>query len=328
MQSVILRAAMIAALPLTPFFSVAHAAPKAAEPLILSYVTTNAAHWDLDAAIDEGFVRYEGFAPEIVAFHSPPQAVQLIVTGSVELTAVEPEPVVSAALHGATDVGIFAGTERRPDWTLIVRPEIKTWSDLKGKRLGFSALTTSEMWLTQQLLAKHGVQKDAWTGLQVGLTPAKVAALTKGSIAGAVLYQPQALEAVHDGFRALARFSELGEYPSTVIVARRSWAAKDGNGVRMSRALRRADDWLYDPKNRETALKIIERYTKASPEIAQELYKMYFVTDKLYAPGGAVSLAGLARVTQVMTALGHIPPGKAPKPEDLVIAKKDGGLWQ
>jgi hypothetical protein len=54
---------------------------------------------------------------------------------------------------------------------------------------------------------------------------------------------------------------------------------------------------------------------------------MYFITDKIYSPDAAVSLSGLSRVTEVMTALGHIPEGKAPKPEDLVIAKKDGGLW-
>ena len=328
MQSTVLRALAIVALSFTAFSAPARAAVATPEPLVLSYVATNAAHWDIDAAIDKGFLRQEGFAPENATFHSPPQAVQLIVAGGVQITTVEPEPVVSAVLHGATDVGILAGTERTPDWMLIVRPEIKTWSDLKGKRLGFSALTTAEMWLTQQLLAKHGLETSEWVGIQTGLSSAKFAALEKGSIAGAVLFQPLALNATQAGFRSLADFSELGEYPSTVVVVRRSWAAAEGNGVRLSRAIRRANEWLHDPKNREEALKIVERYTKASPETAEALYRMYFVGDKLYSPGATVSLSGLARVTQVMTAQGHIPPGKAPTPESLVIDKKDGGLWK
>ena len=125
----------------------------------------------------------------------------------------------------------------------------------------------------------------------------------------------------------IAEFAEIGDYPPTIIPVRRSWAAKDGNGVRLSRAIRRAKQWLYDPKNHDEALKIVEKHTKCSPEIAEELYQIYFVKDKLYNPDASVSLAGLNRVMDVMTALGHIPQGHAPKAETLVIAKKDGGLW-
>jgi ABC-type nitrate/sulfonate/bicarbonate transport system substrate-binding protein len=304
-----------------------YAADQKGEPLVISYVTTNATHWDIDVAIDKGFLAKEGFAPEVVSFHSSPQAVQLIISGAANMASIEPESLVSAVLHGATDIGAIAQQESKPDWMLIVRPEIKSWSDLKGKRLGFSALTTAEIWLTQQLLAKHGLKKDEWTGIQVGISPAKFAALKKGSISGSVLFQPLALKAVETGMRSMAEFAEVGNYPPTLIPVRRSWAAKDNNGVRLGRAIQHANQWLYDPKNRDEALKILETHTKASPEIAQELYKMYFVTDKVYSPDAAVSLAGLKRVTGVMTALGHIPEGKAPKPEDLVIAKKDGGLW-
>jgi ABC-type nitrate/sulfonate/bicarbonate transport system substrate-binding protein len=304
----------------------AQAAPKN-EPLIISYVATNATHWDIDVAIDQGFFHDEGFAPEVVSFQSSPQAMQLLITGAVQMSSIEPESLVSAALNGATDIGALAQQELRPDWMLVVRPEIKNWSDLKGKTIGLSALTTAENWLTQQLLAKHGLSKSDWSAIQVGISPAKYAALQKGSIAGSVLFQPLALKAVKSGFHSLAEFAEIGDYPPTIIPVRRSWAAKDGNGVRLSRAIRRANQWLYDPKNHDEALKIVEKHTKCSPEIAEELYQIYFVKDKLYNPDASVSLAGLNRVMDVMTALGHIPQGHAPKAETLVIAKKDGGLW-
>lgn len=328
MLSIVGRIFATSALALAPFVAAAQAAPTTPEPLVLSYVTTNATQWNLNVAIDQGFLSKEGFAPQVVTFQNSPQAVQLLVSDAIDVSSIEPEALVSAVLHGATDIGAIAQTGTKPDWMLIVRPEIKSWSDLKGKTLGFSALTTAEMWLTQQLLAKHGLNKNEWTGIQVGISPAKFAALKKGSISGSVLFQPLALKAVESGMRSMAEYAEVGNYPPTLIPVRRSWAARDNNGIRLSRAIRHANEWLYDPKNRDEALKILEKRTKASPEITQELYKLYFVTDKIYSPDAAVSLAGLSRVTEVMTALGHIPPGKAPKPEALLIAKKDGGLWQ
>ncbi len=61
-----------------------HAGDAAAEdPLKISYVPGNAIYWDIDTAIDKGFFRDEGFAPEIVVFQSSAQSIQLLISNQV-----------------------------------------------------------------------------------------------------------------------------------------------------------------------------------------------------------------------------------------------------
>lgn len=318
---------ILAAALLTALASAAKAEERALSPLPVAYVASNAAHWDIDVAIDKGLFRDEGFAPEPTAFQSSPQSIQLLVTGAIALTSVEPESAVSAILRGAS-IGALAQQEYRPDWLLMVRPEIKDWADLKGKTLGFSALTTAEIWLTRQLLSRHGLAKTDWAGIQVGTSAAKYAALQKGSIAGSVLFQPLARRAVEAGFRSLAAFTEIGNYPPTLLTVRRDWAAEKGNGMRLGRAITRAHQWLYDPGNHDEALAILEKYTKCDAAVAEQLYRSYFVTDKLYIPDAAIDLAAVKRVTDVMAELGELPKGAAPRPEQFVVAKEAGGLWR
>ena len=300
---------------------------KPLEPLVISYVPANATHWGLDVARDEGFFRDAGFDVQVIPFQSSLQSIQLLVSGGAAIATVEPESLVSAVVHGATDLAAIAQEEYRPDWMLIGGRDIKSWTDLKGKRLGFSTLATGEFWLTEQLLAKHGLGKGTWSALQVGTSPAKFAALTNGSIAGSVLFQPLALKGVQQGLHVLAKFAEVGDFPPTLIPVRRSWAAKDKNGIRLGEALARSNRWLYDPKNRAAAMQILEKYTKCDAAIAGQLYQELFVTDKLYVRDAAVELKGLERVAGLMAQFGEIPGGKAPPPQSFVLAKEMGGLW-
>jgi ABC-type nitrate/sulfonate/bicarbonate transport system substrate-binding protein len=310
--------------------SSSHAATAATPtPLVMSYVVANSIYWDIDAAIDEGFFRDENFAPEATIFQSSPQAVQLVISGGADMTAVEPEAMMAASLRGASDLGLIAESQKAPDWLLVVRPEIKNWADLKGKSFGFSALRVLEYFLTVQLMKQHGMGTDDWNALQVGVTPAKLAALEKGSIAGAVLFAPLALRATSDpaGLHAMAKYAALGDYPPTIFVVKRSWAAANDNGKRFSRAITRAHRWLWDPKNHDAALAVMEKYTKVDAATAEKVYRQYFIDEKLYTEDGAIDLAGLRLETSLLTANGEVPKDKALSPEALVIAKEQGGLW-
>jgi ABC-type nitrate/sulfonate/bicarbonate transport system substrate-binding protein len=298
------------------------------DPLIISYPAANAVHWNLDVALDEGFFRDEGFAGEPITFQSAPQSIQLLISGAAHVATVQPEALIAVASRGASDLGAIAQPMWRPEWAIVVRPEIKSWADLKGKTLGFSALRIAEFWLTQKLLAEHGVAKGQWDAIQVGPSPAKLAALEKGSIAGAVLFEPSAQEAVKLGLVRLSTFASLGNYTPTLLLANRSWAAQDQRGLRFTRALTRAHHWLFDPANETQAIAILQKYTRASPDIVAQVYRSFFVTDKIYKPDPAIDLAGLLRVAALMAEVGEIPADKLPAAEQLVLPKESGGWMQ
>jgi len=129
------------------------AAPQRAQgsspdKLVVSYVPGNAIYWDIDAAIEKGFFKDEGFAPEVVIFQSSPQSIQLLVAGEVQLAGAQPEALLAAVVHGSKGFAVISSPAERPDWFLVGRPEIKTLAELKGKFFGTGGLQLGENWWT------------------------------------------------------------------------------------------------------------------------------------------------------------------------------------
>jgi len=298
----------------------ASAQEKTATPLAINYAIPNAIWWSIDVGIDKGFFKDAGFVPEAIPFQNSPQAVQLLISKSVQAAVVQPEAVMDANLHGANLVAI-AQPETRPDWSFVVAKSIKGWSDIKGKTIGFSSLKVNEVWLTEKLLAAHGLTRNDWTGIQVGITPLKLAAMDKGSIAGGALFEPGAELAVSKGFTALARYAQLGDYPPSLVVTTRAWALENHNGERLSKAFAAAHKWLYDPANRADAEAILSKHTKAPADIAKRVYEILFITDKSYSRDGAVDPNGLKSALQLVAGAGEIAAAKLPSPQSMMLPR-------
>jgi ABC-type nitrate/sulfonate/bicarbonate transport system substrate-binding protein len=302
-------------------------ARAADERLILGSSPGNSMYWDLDVGIDKGFFKNEGFAAEIVVPQSSPQVIQLLVTGSVQLAASQPEPLIAAIEKGATSIGAIASPMNFADWSLSVRPDIQTLADLKGKVIGVSALKNSECWQTAQLLAKAGLKPGDYTFVVAGTSPSKIVALEKGSISAAILFQPSGQLAETQGLKTLAYYADLRSYPSILYAVNREWAAKNEAGKRLSRALTRAHEWLHEPQNRAEAIAILQKATKRDEQVLGKVYDIYFTGKKLYSPTGAIEIAGLDRAIADMASDGDIL--KAPTPASkYLIAREHGGLWQ
>ena len=322
------RHAACAALALAFLFSPGSSARAAegSEPLNLGYIPANSIYWDLDAGIEEGFFKAEGFAPAVIANQSSPQSMQMIISRSVQLAITQPEPLVAAINHGAKEVAVISAPGDSPDWFLVARPDIKSWADLKGKSLGFSALMVNEFYLVRKLLGVHGIKPGQYDAIQVGPTPAKLAALEKGSIAAGVLFQPTGVLAQNQGLKVLYDFAQIKHYPALIYVVNREWAAENQNGIRLARAIERTHRWLYDPKNHDAAIRDVQKYTKRPTAVLDATYRLYFVTDKLYTHTGAVDTAGLARVIREMVTNGELAKDAVPSPSAYLLPKAIGGL--
>ena len=114
--------------------------------------------------------------------------------------------------------------------------------ELKGKVLGFSGLRVGEYWLTREVLKVKGLGPKDVDAIQVGTSPAKFAALEKGSIAATLLFQPTAAQAVASGFTSLYDFSETSGFIPLLYMVNRKWAADKDYGKRLSRAIRTAHE--------------------------------------------------------------------------------------
>src|SRR3989304_2142205 len=90
-------------------------------------------------------------------------------------------PGVAANLRGA-DLIYFAMTDDRMGYQLVTRPEIKSASELKGKRFAISRFASSADFGVRALLRRLGVDPKDVTILQIGNEADRLAALRSGSV--------------------------------------------------------------------------------------------------------------------------------------------------
>jgi ABC-type nitrate/sulfonate/bicarbonate transport system substrate-binding protein len=303
-----------------------HAQGASPEKLVISYVPGNAIYWDIDIAIEKGFFKDEGFAPEVVIFQSSPQSIQLLIAGEVQLAGAQPEALLAAVVHGSKGFAVISSPAERADWFLVGRPEIKTLADLKGKFFGTGGLQLGENWWTFKALAKGGLAPADVSMLVVGTSAQKFAALQRGSIAFTVLFQPTAQVAVAEGMNVLYRFSDGEAFPSILYSVAATWAQQNDHGRRLARALKRAHEWLYDPANRDQAITILQKYTKREPSQLTPIYDLYVAKDAILSRDGAVIVADVDKVIAQMAENGAIPKGTIVSPDRYLLAKELGGL--
>lgn len=299
---------------------------RAGEPLTISAVSGNSIHWVHDAAIEKGYYREVGFEPELVELQSSPQSIQLAIVGAYHVASSQPEPFVAAVEHGATGLAAISAPMNHADWALSGAPGVKSLDELRGRLIGVSSLRTSEVWLTTQLMDRHGIKKGAYDFITAGTSSTKIAALQNGSIAAAVLYQPSAALAASLGFPALARYDDLRAYPPVLYVVNRAWAAHADAGKRVAHAIQRAHEWLWNPENQPEAIQILAKYTQREPAMLEGVYAHYFSTGKIYSKRGEIDLAGFDLALADMAQQGDVLKPPPPAAVKYVLDRESGGL--
>jgi hypothetical protein len=196
-----------------------------------------------------------------------------------------------------------------PVYTLIVRPEIKSYADLRGKVIALSVAADTISITTRKLLAKHGVKDGEFKVRQLVGTPVRYACLKSGECAGVPLGQPADIAAVQDGFRRLGDTTEaVGNFQFQLIVAHR--ARPPPIATRWCRSARRRGCVpLYSRSGQSLeTIKLMIEQTGSSEAIARAVMTLYFEPDRGVMPRQAeIDLKGLAQVIAFMGEAGALP---------------------
>jgi NitT/TauT family transport system substrate-binding protein len=276
------------------------ALPAQSEELRLTYARPNAVYWDIDVAIEKGFFKEEGFETKSIRLQSSVGSTQALIAGTTNVAATNPEPIITSFEKGATDNAIFLAPVTTIAWSFVGNKDIKTFADLKGKRVGVSALKGGETGLIELLAEKHGLKRSDFSYIRVGITPLKFKALSSGAIGAAVLFQPTGLLAISTGMNNLANFLELTTYQYPVYAVNRKWAMEKDRGARLARAIIKAQKFIQDPANKAEAMKILAKYTRKSPAIVEATYDLFLNKARMYSHNGRIDKAGLNRLIGIM----------------------------
>ncbi|HSK31233.1 MAG TPA: ABC transporter substrate-binding protein, partial [Candidatus Limnocylindria bacterium] len=146
-------------------------------------------------AKDRGLFAKHGLYVESVYIPGGSTNVQVLVSGSLDLSQLSGAPGVAANLEGA-DLVYFLGLLDKLNYQLVTRPEITSIEQLKGRKFAVSRFGSSADFGMRALLKRVGVDpvKEA-TILQIGDEPARIAAVTSGNVDGTVVNAPFGSEA-------------------------------------------------------------------------------------------------------------------------------------
>jgi NitT/TauT family transport system substrate-binding protein len=177
---------------------------NAQEKLRVGLSSVSATQGAIWVAEERGLFKKYGVDPEVIVIGGgASRVVSSLLAGEIQFSVGGGDSVIRASLKGADTVlavsPLKTGLQR-----LMVRPDIKTLAELKGKKIGVTRFGSASHWVLQLFLRKWNMRNDDIQILQLGSSPANLAALDKGGIDGAVLTLPSFFVAEERGYRILA----------------------------------------------------------------------------------------------------------------------------
>jgi ABC-type nitrate/sulfonate/bicarbonate transport system substrate-binding protein len=228
----------------------AHAAQKELQKLTVGYTPIAGASLPFFIAVEEKIFQKYGFEILPVFMGGSPLINSAILAGEFPICYTGGGAVIASRLSGSDLIAIASPLPvlTIDGWS---KPEIKSISDLRGKRVGVTRFGASSYFSALSMLEFGGVKPSEVTFIQNGGVGESFAALTGGRVDVCMIGYPFGLNAKNAGFNLLFRPSqtEYGLFPTAVIAARESW--------------------LKDAKNRKTAVDFL-RALNEGQQLARE----------------------------------------------------------
>lgn len=278
-----MKARHFAILPIAALSLVLSLLPTNAEAetkVVEGYVSDGALQWPEYVADTYGWFKENGVDLEMLSVGSG--AATQLAAGSINLGYSGFPDFIRAANKGAPIKIVINGCGE-PPYAIFSKPSIKTIADLKGKVVSIGGVKDITLTYTNAFLAKAGLKPSDVDFVYAKATPDRYAALMGGGVDAAILYPPFTFRAATAGMTNLGDVqAALPGFPFTVWAVNTDWAAKNRDALLgYVKAYGRAIRWLYNDANKETAINLLVKYSRANPKDASDTYD-YFVT-KLHA---------------------------------------------
>lgn len=230
-----------------------------------SVSATQGAMW---VAEERGLFKKYGIDPEVIVIGGgASRVVSSLLAGEIQFSVGGGDAVIRAALKGADTVlalsPLKTGLQR-----LMVRSEIRTQADLRGKKIGVTRFGSASHWVLQLMLRKWNMRNDDVQILQLGSSPANLASLDNRAIDGAVLTLPTFFVAEERGYRLLADPADLDIiYLQNSIDTTRSYLKRNRDqALRFVKGV--SEGLAYFRKNKRDAIAVMQK--KLRIQSAQE----------------------------------------------------------
>ncbi len=257
------------------------------------------------AAKARGLFAAEGLEVKITVTPNSTEQMRGISKGAFDIVSTAFDNVLAWAGREGAEIVAVARPVDRVVLPVFVRPEIREWNDLRGKKLAADAVDTAYALVLRRILLAHGLdlKRGDYELVPLGATDQRLESMTRGETFAAILNPPFDAKAEAAG---LVRFGDhlsvLPDYPGGVLAVNRAWAQSHRDDlVRFLRAWLVAMRWVHDPANRDEAVKLVAAELKMNPKVAAERVAEL-------SENGSLDLPGLESVLNLRTRFGFTLP--------------------
>ena len=165
-----------------------------------SISATNGSVWVAD---DKGLFKKYGVDVEVVVIGGGgARVVSSLMAGDIQFSVGGGEGSIRSQLKGVETV-IVASTLTKGLQRILAKPDIKTYQDLKGKRIAITQFGSAGHLALLLMLKKWNMRPDQVQIVTLGSSPAMLVALDKGGADAAVLTMPTFFLAEEKGYRVV-----------------------------------------------------------------------------------------------------------------------------
>ena len=246
------------------------------------------------AARVHGYFSAEGLDVEVTLTPNSTDQMRGLSQGKYEMVSTAFDNVLAWSGREGAEIVTIAQISDKTVLPVFVRPEIKSWSDLKGKKLAADAVDTAFALVLRRVLLANGLDmaKGDYELVALGSTGARLDSMIKGETFAGVLNSPFDGKALEAGMRRMGDSRDvLPDYPNTIFAVAREWGQQNRDTVLgFLRAWLKAGAWVKDPANRAAAINLLGAELKLNPKQAAESVDELSTTGKLNLPGLQVVL--------------------------------------
>lgn len=264
----------------------------------------------LFAAIEQGFLAREGLELDLTLTPSSVFQAEQCAAGHCQIAMTAFDNVVAYTEgQGAAGpdvdpqyVAVMGATQL--ELALVTSPDVKEFTDLKGRTLALDALATGFAFVLSEMLERAGLSRDEAEFVAVGATPQRWESVKAGEHAGTLTIEPFTTIARRAGSNVLQRSSDLFDtYQGGVIAACKPFVSQHPEQLRgYLRAYLDGLDWVSDPENRAAAAELLQaRMPAIRPEAVDGVMRNLLNPASGLTPGGGILRAGMEQVLDLRT---------------------------
>jgi NitT/TauT family transport system substrate-binding protein len=310
------------------------AAMAQSDELVVGMPTTppNVVHMPVLVAQDLGLYKKEGVKVKTVALDGGVKVFRAMLSGNIDV-AMAPGAVTIVGISNGSKVKAFLSNLPKFEASMVVRSNVKTMADLKGKRIGIQQPGGFADILSHAVLhAAHVSPKDVHF---VTIATEDVPALVADQVDTAILHVEQELFAKEKvpSLHAIARMWKLRPKSLYNVMAATDATikAKPKALEAFTKANIEATRIMY--KDKAKIMPILVKYTHYPKDVLSKTYD-FLVKNCIWDANSGLGKDRVDFTAKLMTKVGNIKKGKTPTYDQVVDtqfakeALKQLGVWK